>query len=147
MTEYATLRTGDKVMDVTATTNGSVVSLKVTPIDSTTTVSWVREDVKGRIGGTTVNDPSGFNQFNSFTNADDGAIPSGKAYIYPGSYWTGLINFTSLIGTNVTFGDAGVGPINPAEGSIDTWDGMTLVVSINTGNFTSRVFDKITYGY
>ena len=50
LTEYATLRTGNKVMDVTATTDGSIISLKVTPTTSNTTFSWVREDVVGRIG-------------------------------------------------------------------------------------------------
>jgi hypothetical protein len=147
LTEYATLRTGDKVMDVTATTNGSIISLKVTPIVSGTTFSWVREDVVGRIGGTTVDDPSGLDQFSSFTHSDDGDIPVGKAYIYPGNYWYDQINFTSLIGTSVTFDEAGVGPVNPAIGTIFSWDGMTLIVTIDSGNFTSRTFDKITYGY
>ena len=50
LTEYATLRTGSKVMDVTATTDGSIISLKVTPTTSNTTFSFVREDVVGRIG-------------------------------------------------------------------------------------------------
>ena len=50
LTEYATLRTGSKVMDVTATTDGSIISLKVTPTTSNTTFSFVREDIVGRIG-------------------------------------------------------------------------------------------------
>jgi hypothetical protein len=50
LTEYATLRTGSKVMDVTATTDGSIISLKVTPTTANTTFSFVREDVVGRIG-------------------------------------------------------------------------------------------------
>ena len=148
ITEYATLRTGSKVMDVTATTNGSVVSLKVTPTTAGTTVSWVRESVQGRIGGTTVDDPSGLNLYYAYSHSDNGLIPSGKSYVYPGSYWTNLINFTSLVGTEVTFDAAGVGPQNPAVGTIDSWDGTTLVVTIVSGNFTSRTdLDKITYGY
>jgi collagen type VII alpha len=148
ITEYATLRTGSKVMDVTATTNGSVISLKVTPQTSGTNVSWVRESVQGRIGGTTIDDPSGLNVFSSFSHDDIGSIPAGKAYVYPGSYWYNSIDFNSLIGTSVTFDAAGVGPQNPAIGTIFSWDGTTLVVVITSGNFTSRAdFDKITYGY
>jgi collagen type VII alpha len=148
ITEYATLRTGAKVMDVTATTNGSVVSLKVTPQTSGTTITWVRESVQGRIGGTTIDDNSGLNVFSSFTNDDNGSIPVGKAYIYPGSYWYNQIDFSSLIGTSVTFDAAGIGPQNPAIGTIFNWDGATLIVVIDSGNFTSRAdFDKIIYGY
>jgi hypothetical protein len=147
LTEYATLRTGSKVMDVTATTNGSVISLKVTPQSSGTNFAWVRESVQGRIGGTTVDD-DGSNVFYSFSRSDNGSIPIGKAYVYPGSYWYNLINFSSLYGTSVTFDAAGVGPQNPAIGTIDSWDGVTLIVTIVSGNFTSRAdFDKITYGY
>jgi hypothetical protein len=59
-----------------------------------------------------------------------------------------LIDFNSLIGTSVTFDSIGVGPQNPAVGEIDSWDGVTLVVTITSGNFTSRTdLDKITYGY
>ena len=152
ITEYATLKTGDKVMDVTATTDGSVVSLKVTPVFANLNfacyIDWVRESVQGRIGGTTVEDPSGTNLYFAYSHTDNGLIPSGKSYVYLGSYWTNLINFTSLIGTSVTFDDAGVGPQNPAVGTVDSWDGTTLIVSITSGNFTSRTtLDKITYGY
>ena len=149
MTEYASLRTGAKVMDVTATTNGSVISLKVSPQTSGTTISWVRESVQGRIGGTTIDDSSnGLNTFSSFTNSDNNSIPVGKAYLYPNSYWYNLIDFTSLIGTSVTFDAAGVGPQNPAIGTVFGWDGTTLIVTIDSGNFTSRTdLDKITYGY
>ena len=147
MTEYATLRTNTKVMDVTATTNGSVVSLKVTPTTAGTNVSWVRESVRGRIGGTTVDD-DGSNTFSSFTHADDAMIPVGKAYLYPDAYWSNLINFTSLIGTEITVDAAGIGPQNPAAGTVVSWDGTTLVLTIVSGNFTSRQdLDKITYGY
>ena len=38
----------------TATTNGTVVSVKITPTVSSTTIKWVRQGVKARIGGTTV---------------------------------------------------------------------------------------------
>ena len=148
MTEYATLRTNTKVMDVTATTNGSVVSLKVTPTASPTAISWVREDVQGRIGGITVDDPSGTNTFSSYTNSDLGAIPVGKAYVYPTQYFISLIDFSSLVGDSVTFDAAGVGPTNPAVGTIDSWDGGTLIVTITSGNFTSRNdLAEITYGY
>lgn len=150
ITEYATLRTNTKVMDVTATTNGSVVSLKVTPTASPTTVTWVREDVVGRIGGITVDDPAGTNTFSSFTNSDNGGIPVGKAYVYPSSYFISLIDFTTLASTNesITVDSAGVGPQNPAVGTIDSWDGVALVLTIVSGNFTSRTdLDKITYGY
>ena len=113
----------------------------------TTTFHWVRESLTGRIGGTTLED-NGTHMFSSYTNSDNGAIPVGKAYIYLDTYWTDLINFTSLVGTNVTFDDAGIGPQNPAEGNIDSWDGSTLIVSIVSGTFTSRTtLDKITYGY
>ena len=147
ITEYATLRTGAKVMDVTATTNGSVISFKVTPQSSGTNFAWVRESVMGRIGGTTVND-DGSNIYYSFSHSDNGSIPVGEAYVYPSQHFIDLINFTSLIGTSVTFDAAGVGPQNPAVGEIVSWDGVTLVVTITSGNFTSRTdLDKITYGY
>jgi len=59
-----------------------------------------------------------------------------------------VINFTSLIGTSVTFDDAGIGPQLPAIATVDSWDGGTLIVTISSGNFTSRnSLDKITYGY
>ena len=150
MTEYATLRSdiNTKVMDVTATTNGSVISLKVTPTTANTAISWVRESVQGRIGGTTVDDASGMNTFGSFDHNDNGSIPTGKAYLYPDTYWSNLIDFNSLVGTSVTFDAAGVGPQNPAIGDIVSWDGVTLIVTITSGNFQSRTdFDKITYGY
>ena len=137
-------------MDVTATTSGAVISLKVTPVNSSTTISWVRESVKGRIGGTTVEDPSTLNSFSSFTNTDIGTIPLTKAYLYPDSYWSNLIDFNSLVGTNVTFDSAGVGPQNPAEGNIVSWDGVTLIVTLVSSitTFTGRIdLDKITYGY
>jgi hypothetical protein len=147
ITEYATLRTGAKVMDVTATTNGSVISLKVTPQTSGTNFAWVRESVRGRIGGTTVED-NGPNLFYSFSHSDNGGIPIDRAYVYPSTYFINLINFTSLIGTSVTFDSAGIGPQNPAIGEVVSWDGATLIVTITSGNFTSRTdLDKITYGY
>ena len=149
ITEYATVKTNGKVMDVTATTTGSVVSLKVTPTTANTNFAWVREDVQGRIGGTTVDD-DGSNVFSSFTNADYGYIPSGKAYVYPTAYFINLIDFATLASTNeeVTFDAAGIGPINPAIGTIDSWDGGTLIVTIVSGTFTARTdLDKITYGY
>jgi hypothetical protein len=136
------------VFSVTATTTGSVVSIKVTPTSSgTTDFKWVREGVRARIGGTTVED-DGTNLYNSYSNTDNAGIPVGKAYVYVGSYWTGIIDFSSLIGTNVTFDEAGIGPQNPAEGNVDSWDGSTLVVTIVSGSFTNRTtLDKITYGY
>ena len=150
LTEYATLRTGSKVMDVTATTTGAVVELKVTPAVSNTVYTWVRESVQGRIGGTTLHDVDNTHEFISRTNADNGAIPVGKAYVYPGDYWTNLLDFATFASTNasLTFDDAGVGPQSPAVGTVDSWDGVTLVVTIVSGNFTSRnSLDKITYGY
>ena len=150
MTEYATLRSdkATKVMDVTAVTNGSVISLKVTPTTAGTAISWVRESVQGRIGGTTVDDPSGLNLFYSLNNSDNGAIPLGKAYLYPDTYWSDLIDFASLVGTEITVDSAGIGPQNPAAGTIVSWDGSTLIVNIVSGNFQSRTdLDKITYGY
>ena len=149
LTEYATLRTGSKVMDVTAALSGGVVSLKVTPTSSPTTVSWVREDVQGRIGGTTVTD-DGSNLFSSRTHADSIGIPLGKAYVYVPAYFSNLIDFSTLVTTNasITFDAAGVGPQNPAVGTIDSWDGAVAVMTIVSGNFQSRDdLDKITYGY
>jgi hypothetical protein len=136
------------VFSVTATTSGSVVSIKVTPTSAgTTNFKWVREGVRARIGGTTV-EGDGTTQFSAFSNADNGAIPVGKSYLYPGSYWTGIIDFSSLIATSVTFDEAGIGPQNPAVGTVDSWDGSTLVVTIVSGSFTNRTtLDKITYGY
>ena len=136
------------VFSLTATTTVSVVSIKVTPTSSgVTNFNWVREQVRARIGGITVED-NGANQFTALSNADNGAIPAGKSYLYPGAYWSTAINFTSLIGTSVTFDEAGVGPQNPAVGTIDSWDGSTLVVTIVSGSFTNRTtLDKITYGY
>ena len=150
ITEYATLRTNTKVMDVTATTNGSVVSLKVTPTASPTAVTWVREDVVGRIGGITVDDPAGTNTFQSYTNSDNGAIPVGKAYVYLSDYFKNIIDWATLASTNasVTLDAAGVGPQNPAVGTVDSYDGVTLILTIVSGNFTSRLdLDKVTYGY
>ena len=149
MTEYATLRTNTKVMDVSASTNGSVVSLLVTPTNSNTDFAWVREDVKGRIGGTTIED-DGSNVFSSYSHADIGSIPVGKAYVYPTQYFYDQIDFYALASahSSVTFDAAGVGPINPAIGTVDSWDGGTLIVTITSGNFTSRNdLDKITYDY
>ena len=150
MTEYATLRTNTKVMDVTATVSGSVVSLKVTPTNSGTDITWVRESVRGRIGGTTVDDPSGENTFSSYSHTDNISIPVGKAYVYPTQYFIDLVDFTTLASTNasITVDSAGVGPQNPAVCTIDSWDGVTLIVSIVSGTFTARTdLDKITYGY
>ena len=149
ITEYATLRTGSKVMDVTAASSGGVVSLKVTPTSSPTNVSWVRESVQGRIGGTTVDD-DGSNVFSSRSHSDFLAIPIGKAYVYPTQYFIDLIDFSTLASAHasITVDSAGVGPQNPAIGTVDTWDGATLVLTITSGNFTSRDdLDKITYGY
>ena len=149
ITEYATLKTGSKVMDVTAASSGGVVSLKVTPTSSPTNVSWVRESVQGRIGGTTVDD-DGSNVFSSRSHSDFLAIPIGKAYVYPTQYFIDLIDFSTLASTHasITVDSAGVGPQNPAVGTVDTWDGATLVLTITSGNFTSRDdLDKITYGY
>ena len=136
------------VFSVTATTNGSVVSIKVTPTSAgVTDFKWVRESVKSRIGGTTVED-DGTNLYTAYSHTDNPAIPVGKAYIYVSSYWTNLINFSSLVSTNVTFDEAGLGPQTPAEGNVDSWDGSTLVVTIVSGSFTNRTtLDKITYGY
>ena len=99
------------VFSLTATTTGSVVSIKVTPTSSgVTNFNWVREQIRARIGGITVED-NGANQFTALSNA-------------------------------------GVGPQNPAVGTIDSWDGSTLVVTIVSGSFTNRTtLDKITYGY
>lgn len=138
------------VFSVTASTTGSVVSIKVTPTSSgITDFKWVREHVRGRIGGITVEGDGTINtQFTSFTNANNGAIPVGKSYVYPSAEFFEAIDFTSLIGDSVTFDDAGVGPQNPAVGTIDSWDGSTLIVTIVSGSFTSRTaLDKITYGY
>lgn len=138
------------VFSVTATSDGSVVSIKVTPTSSgSTTFNWIRETVRSRIGGTTVED-DGSHAFASLTNADTFQIPVGKAYVYLGgyNYWDVLIDFNSLVGTNVTFDSAGIGPQSPAVGNVDSWDGATLIVTIVSGNFTTRSdFDKITYGY
>lgn len=153
MTEYASLRTTPSytVMNVHATTNGSVVSLNVTPKVANTNITWIRESVKSRIGGTTVYDPLGIHSFSSRTNDDNGAIPVGYAYIYPGSYWQEQIDFNAVItagNINWTFDSAGLGLIDPAIGNIISWDGTTLIVTISSGNFTNRDnFDKITYGY
>lgn len=148
ITEYATLKTGSKVMDVTASSDGSVISLRVTPTVSPTTYNWVRESIKGRIGGTTIEDITGTSFFFSYSHTDNPAIAVGKANLYFGTYWTNLINFTSLIGSSVTFDEAGVGPQSPAVGVVDSWDGTTLVVTISSGSFTNRTtLDKITYGY
>ena len=153
MTEYATLRTGAtglNVMSVTATTDGSVVSLKVTPRVTGTNVTWHREGVQSRIGGTTVYDPSGTYLFSSRTHSDSGSIPVGMAYVYPSDYWYDIIDFATLASTNanITFDSAGIGPQNPALGYVDSWDGAVLTVIITSGNFTSRDdLNKITYGY
>jgi hypothetical protein len=148
ITEYATLKTGSKVMDVTASSDGSVISLRVTPTVSPTTFNWVRESIKGRIGGTTIEDITGTSFFFSYSHTDNPAIAVGKANLYFGTYWTNLINFTTLIGSSVTFDEAGVGPQSPAVGVVDSWDGTTLVVTISSGSFTNRTtLDKITYGY
>jgi hypothetical protein len=136
------------VFSVTATTSGSVVSIKVTPTSSgITDFKWVREQVRARIGGTTV-EGDGTTQFSAFSNADNGAIPVGKSYLYPGTYWSGAIDFSAEVGNSMTFDEAGVGPQNPAVGTIDSWDGSTLIVTIVSGSFTNRTdLDKITYGY
>jgi hypothetical protein len=136
------------VFTATATTNGSVVSVKITPTDSaSTSVKWVRQGVRSRIGGTTVQS-NGTSTFHSYTNADNGGIPVGKAYIYVGEFWYDAIDFSSLVGQNITVDTAGVGPQSPAEGNVDSWDGSTLVVTIVSGSFTNRTnLDKITYGY
>ena len=153
MTEYATLRTGatgHNVMSVTATTDGSVVSLKVTPTVSGTDITWQREGVQSRIGGTTVYDPSGTYLFSSRTHSDSGSIPNGQAYIYPSDYWYDIIDFANLaaINANISFDSAGIGPQNPANGYVVAWDGAVLTVVTINGNFTSRDdLDKITYGY
>lgn len=148
VTEYATVKTNNSIMDVSVSTDGSVVSLKVTPLVSNTQYKFVRESIQGRIGGTTVEDPNNSNIFYSFTHADNPLVPVGKAYVYPNEFWYNQINFTSLIGTSVTFDSAGIGPQNPAIGTIDSWDGGTLVVTMSSGTFTTRTdLDKITYGY
>jgi hypothetical protein len=136
------------VFSVTATTDGSVVSIKVTPTSSgTTDIKWVREAVRSRIGGITVEDDGSYT-FASYTNADNGAIPVGKAYIYLNAYWDRAIDFAAQVGNNITFDSTGVGPQNPAVGNVDSWDGYTLIVTIVSGTFTARSdFDKITYGY
>ena len=131
----------------TATTNGSVVSVKITPTVSSTTIKWVRQGVKARIGGTTV-ESNGTSLFNSYSHTDNGLIPVGKAYIYVGEFWYDAIDFSSLVGQNITVDTAGVGPQTPAEGNVDSWDGSTLIVTIVSGSFTNRTnLDKITYGY
>lgn len=136
------------VFSVTATTDGSVVSIKVTPTSAgTTNIKWVREVVRSRIGGTTVED-SGLFIFASYTHDDNALIPVGKAYMYPDAYWDRAVDFTSQIGNNITFDCAGIGPIVPAVGNVDSWDGTTLIVSIVSGTFTNvDYFDRITYGY
>lgn len=147
LTEYATLITNEKVMDVTATSNGTAISLKVTPVSANTNISWVRESVRSRVGGTTVED-DGSNVYSSYTKTDNAMIPLGRSYVYPNSYWYNLIDFTSLVGTEITFDTAGVGSQDPAVATVVSWDGTTLVVDIISGNFTNRSnFDKITYGY
>lgn len=136
------------VFTVTATTTGSVVSVKISPSDATSTgIKWVRNVVRGRIGGTTVTS-NGTSLFQSYTNADNGLIPVGKAYIYLGEFWSDAIDLSSLISQNITIDDGGIGPQNAAEGNIDSWDGSTLVVTIVSGTFTNRTnLDKFTYGY
>jgi hypothetical protein len=136
------------VFTATATTNGSVVSVKITPTDSaSTSVKWVRQGVRSRIGGTTVTS-NGTEQFTSYSNADTFQIPLGKAHIYLTEFWYDAIDFSSLVGQNITVDTAGVGPQSPAEGNIDSWDGSTLIVTIVSGSFTNRTnLDKITYGY
>lgn len=136
------------VFTATATTNGTVVSVKITPTSSgSTDIKWVRNGVRARIGGTTV-ESNGTNLFHSYTHTDNGGIPVGKAYIYVGEFWYDAIDFGSLISQNITVDTAGVGPQSPAEGTVDSWDGSTLVVTIVSGSFTNRTnLDKITYGY
>jgi len=137
------------VFSVTATTDGSVVSIKVTPTSAgTTDIKWVREAVRSRIGGTTVED-DGSNLFASLTHDDTFQIPVGKAYLYNmNGYWDNAVDFASQVGNNITFDSAGIGPQNPAVGTVDSFDGTTLIVTIVSGNFTNRSdFDKITYGY
>jgi hypothetical protein len=135
-------------MDVTATTNGSVISLKVTPTVSPTTFNWVRESIQGRIGGTTIEDTTGNSFFFAYSHSDNPVIPVGKAYLYFGTYWTDLIDFNSLVSSSVTFDEAGVGPQNPIVGIVDSWDGTTLKVTVSSGAYTNRTtLDKITYGY
>lgn len=136
------------VFSVTATTNGSVVSIKVTPTSSgTTDIKWVREAVRSRIGGTTVEDDGSYT-FASISHDDSFQIPVGKAHIYLNDYWDRAVDFAAQVGNNITFDSAGVGPQNPAVGNVDSWDGYTLIVTIVSGSFTNRSdFDKITYGY
>lgn len=144
VTEYATLTTNTKVMDVTATSDSWAVSLKVTPTNPNTTVSWVRENVRGRIGGTTI-DGVVNSEFSSFTRTDNIAIPIGKAYVYPSQHFIDAINFYSLIGQTVIFDIAGVGNNSFGLGSVYSWDGSLLKVNILGGNFTSRTnLNKIT---
>ena len=136
------------VFSATATTNGTVVSIKLTPTSSgTTTINWIRNSLKARIGGTTI-ESNGTNLFQSYTNSDNSLIPVGKAYIYVNEFWYDAIDFSSIVSENITVDIAGVGPQNPAEGTIDSWDGSTLIVTIVNGSFTNRTdLDKITYGY
>ena len=136
------------VFSVTATTDGSVVSIKVTPTNAgATNIKWIREVVRSRIGGTTVEDDGSF-VFASYTTSDVGSIPAGKAYLYPNDYWDRAVDFSAQVGNNITFDSAGIGPQNAAVGNVDSWDGTTLIVTIVSGTFTSRTdFDKITYGY
>lgn len=137
------------VFSVTATSDGSVVSIKVTPTSSgSTTFNWIRETVISRIGGTTVED-DGTNIFASLTHDDTFQIPIGKAYLYNmNGYWDNAVDFASQVGNSITFDSAGIGPQNPAVGTVDSFDGATLIVTIVSGNFTTRSdFDKITYGY
>ena len=136
------------VFSTTATTNGAVVSIKLTPTSSgATTIKWIRNSVKARIGGTTVQS-NGTSLFESYTNSDNGLIPAGKAYIYIGEFWYDAIDFDALVGENITIDSAGIGPQNPAEGTVDSWDGSTLVVTIVSGSFTNRTnLDQFTYGY
>ena len=136
------------VFTATATTNGTVVTVKITPTSSgSTAIKWVRNGVRARIGGTTV-ESNGTSQFSSYSHTDNALIPVGKAYIYVGEFWYDTIDFSSLISQNITVDTAGVGPQNPAECTIDSWDGSTLVVTIVSGSFTNRTnLDKITYGY
>lgn len=133
---------------MTATTDGSVVSIKVTPTSSgITNFKWIRETVQARIGGTTVEDDGSF-IFSSFTTTDNAVIPAGKAYLYPNAYWDRAVGFSAQVGNNIQFDQAGTGPVTPAVGNVDSWDGTTLIVTIVSGTFTTRTnFDRITYGY
>ena len=136
------------VFSTTATSDGTVVSVKVTPtLSGLTDIKWNRSVVRSRIGGTTVTS-GGNSLFTSYTNADNGLIPVGKSYIYVSGFWSSNIDFGSLVGNNITVDVAGIGPTSPAEGTVDSWDGSTLIVTIVSGSFTNRTnLDKITYGY